>query len=214
MKMIRNHPDEILKSTNEIWLMMVQMMFVLSQHKELHRKRYCRRYLIVKMVTLVRELLKYIKLDQVFEGILTVKKQIRFRAVKDLISDVFQDKHAEVDLCVSAASVSKNELKDTQDEFFTTKGDGLQFLYDRCELCRMHISTTSRQLMNTLSTGKEKDWSLIMFDCSKESDYNHCFHERCLKRHIKEELRKNKKASLKELDVLAVYRCVVCYKQS
>ena len=69
--------------------------------------------------------------------------------------------------------------------------------------------------MNTLASGKgENDWSLIMFDCSKESDYNHCFHERCLKRHIKEELRKNKKASVKELGVLAAYRCVVCYKNS
>ena len=53
-----------------------------------------------------------------------------------------------------------------------------------------------------------------MFDCSKESNFNHAFHESCLKKYIKEELRKNKKASLRELDVLRVYRCVVCYKES
>lgn len=76
----------------------------------------------------------------------------------------------------------------------------------------MRISTTSLSLMNTFSNSQEKDWSLIMFDCSKESSYNHCFHERCLKRHIKEELRKNKKASLNELSVLRVYRCVICFK--
>ena len=37
------------------------------------------------MVTLVRELLKYIKLNKVIDGILSVKSQLRFRSVKDLI---------------------------------------------------------------------------------------------------------------------------------
>ena len=43
---------------------------------------------------------------------------------------------------------------------------------------------------------------LILFDCSRESDYNHAYHERCLKRVIKEELRKDKKGSLNDKRVL------------
>ena len=35
-----------------------------------------------------------------------------------------------------------------------------------------------------------------MFDCSKESWYNHAFHERCLRKAIREEMRKDKKANL------------------
>ena len=56
--MIKIHPEEILKVTDEIWLIIINMMFKLSQHKDLFRKRYCRRFLIVKTVTLVREMLR------------------------------------------------------------------------------------------------------------------------------------------------------------
>lgn len=30
LKMIKSHPDEVVKQTNEIWLMMIQMIFGLS----------------------------------------------------------------------------------------------------------------------------------------------------------------------------------------
>ncbi len=32
MKMIKSHPDEILKTKEEIWLLSIQMMFGLTQH--------------------------------------------------------------------------------------------------------------------------------------------------------------------------------------
>jgi hypothetical protein len=170
------------------------------------------------MVSLVREMLKYIKLKEIVNGILKVNKVIKFRSVKQLISDVFWDKRAMVDICKSATSISYNELKETQDEFFNTKADGLSFQYDKCKICEMQISKTSLRLMNSVSiyssNNRSKDHNLIMFDCSKENNFNHAFHESCLKKYIKEELKRNKKASLRELDVLRVYRCVICYKQS
>ena len=55
---------------------------------------------------------------------------------------------------------------------------------------------------------------LILFDCSRESDYNHAYHERCLKRVIKEDLRKDKKAALNDKRVIEESRCIICYKQS
>lgn len=70
MKMMQSHPDEVLRQNDEIWIMIIEMMFGLTQNKELHRKRYCRRYLIVKMVALVRHMLQFISLNDVMSGIL------------------------------------------------------------------------------------------------------------------------------------------------
>ena len=67
--------------------------------------------MIVKMVSLVKEMLKYVPLQDIMDGILGVSKNIKFRAVKGLISDVFWDKHAEVDLCANAANISETECK-------------------------------------------------------------------------------------------------------
>jgi len=135
MKMIKSHPDEILKTKDEIWLLVIQMMFRLTQNPELHRKRYCRRYLIVKMVSLVREMLKYVSLKDIVGGILKVHSVIKFRSVKQLIHDVFWDKRAEVDGCMAAQKIAFNELKELQGEYINKKGDGLCFKYTKCDLC-------------------------------------------------------------------------------
>lgn len=137
MKMIKGHPDEILRNKKDkIWLEIIKMMFSLTQNKELHRKRYCRRYMIVKTVTLVKEMIKYLPLQDIIDGILGVSKNIKFRAVKGLISDVFWDKHAEVDLCANAANISQSELKELQMSWIERKGDGLVFKYTRCDICQ------------------------------------------------------------------------------
>ena len=54
--------------------------------------------------------------------------------------------------------------------------------------------------------------SLIIFECP--GDFNHVFHHRCLDKAIKDELRKDKKAGVKEADVAKSRRCMECYKQS
>ena len=131
MKMIKSHPEEILRSNEEIWLLMIQMMFGLTQHPDLHRKRYCRRYLIVKIVSLVREMLKFVGLREIIDGILKVSRAIKFRAVKQLIANVFWDKRAEVDLCLAGAAISYHELKVGQQDFFEIKADGLSFKYTK-----------------------------------------------------------------------------------
>ena len=105
----------------------------------MHRKRYCRRYLIVKMVTLVREMLKYVKLNEIVNGILRQNKTIKFRAVKQLISDVFWDKHAEVDLCETAASISYKALAVEHSFNFGLKSDGIAFKYTKCDICSLNV---------------------------------------------------------------------------
>ena len=70
--------------------------------------------------------------------------------------------------------------------------------------------------MNTfhLGGGRGDQYDLIMFDCSRESAYNHAFHERCLKKSIREEMRKDKKANLQKQNIDKQIRCVICYKHS
>jgi hypothetical protein len=67
--MFLNHPDEILKSNEDIWMSVISMLFRLIQNPTLYRKRYCRRYLVVQMVTLVRQMLRHIQFKDVVEGI-------------------------------------------------------------------------------------------------------------------------------------------------
>jgi len=43
--------------------------------------------------------------------------------------------------------------------------------------------------------GYQEDAHLMIFDCSKESFFNHAFHERCLQKYIQDEVSKDKKAS-------------------
>jgi len=57
-------------------------------------------------------MLKTIRLKDVINGILKMTPKIKFRNVRKLVSDVFWDKRAEVDLCKSACTISSNELKD------------------------------------------------------------------------------------------------------
>jgi len=115
LKMISSHPDEILKTKEQVWLLIIRMMFGLATHPELHRKRYCRRYLNVKMVTLVREILKHMNMRDIIDGVLQFNSHIRFRAVKQLINDVFWDKRAEFDVHKTAVSVLYNNLREMQD---------------------------------------------------------------------------------------------------
>ena len=117
---------------------------------------------------------------------------------------------------MSAKAISFGELKQTQSDYFDVKADGLVYKYTRCDLCGLHVGDTSLRLMNNfgLFHSQLQEMNLIIFDCSKESFYNHCFHERCLKKALKEELRKDKKASQRRSDVMNMARCLVCYQQS
>ena len=68
--------------------------------------------MIVKTVKLVKEILKHVKLNAIIDGVLQVSQCIKYRAVKQLVSDIFWDKRAEVDLCRKSESICKQELKE------------------------------------------------------------------------------------------------------
>ena len=84
-------------------------------------------------------MLKYVKLNEIVNGILRQNKTIKFRAVKQLISDVFWDKHAEVDLCETAASISYKALAVEHSFNFGLKSDGIAFKYTKCDICSLNV---------------------------------------------------------------------------
>ena len=216
-KMFMSHPDEILRSGDEIWLAVITMLFKLTLHPTLHRKRYCRRYLVVMTVTLVRQILKHISFSQVVQGIQKKNQHVKFRAVKRIIHEVFWDKRAEVDLCSNAQSIAREELRGMVDYINLSRANGIGFTYPRCEVCSRDVVESSQrantQALNNVRYDPTSE-SLLIFDCLVESDYNHVFHARCLRNVIRDELRRDKKAGTNDNDILKQLRCIICYKKN
>ena len=218
-KLFMSHSEQVLKQNDDIWLNFIGLLFSLTQNEKLHKKRYCRRYLIVKMVSLVRIILKYISFEKVVDGFLSAKQNIRYRAVKQLISEVFWDKRAEVDLCKNASDISTAELKALTVKVHGSQGNGLLYRYTKCDICSASVALRFDNRMGgtgSLLPGHYRDEAtegIIVFDCIGQ-EYNHVFHERCINARIKDELSKDKKASLGTQEIQRALRCVMCYSQS
>ena len=96
-----------------------------------------------------------------------------------------------------------------------SRGTGVLFRQIVCNICRGNvlrppIPRHGEQLP------KDKLYSQnnkLIFECPHNS-YNHVFHESCLRHAIEEELRKDKKANLKDNDVKKSLRCIVCYRKN
>ena len=69
------------------------------------------------------------------------------------------------------------------------------------------------QRTSTVSGYDPKQDNLILFECPG-NNFNHVFHEGCMKHWIKDELKKDKKAATKESDIAKAMRCLMCYKKS
>jgi hypothetical protein len=56
----------------------------------------------------------------------------------------------------------------------------------------------------------------FVFDCHRQtmSGLNHVYHSDCLRNFIHDELKRDKKASVKEADIFSNLRCVACYPAS
>ena len=214
-KIFTNQPDEVMYSSTHTWQSILSFLFSLYHKPELKKKRYARRFITQKVVATAREMLKFITLHDLLEGTLKIHETLRFRGIKQLTSEVFWDKRAEVDLTTSATRITKEENKNLEGIMFQSRGVGLLFRYTRCDLCKRNVVQTSvmSSYTSTVSDYDPKHDNLVLFECPGHV-FNHVFHDRCLKREIKEELRKDKKAALKESDIEKKIRCMICYKQS
>ena len=215
--MFQKHPEETLKSGDDIWLCAISMLFKLTQNPELHRKRYCRRYLVVTTVSLTREILKFKRFNDVVIAIEKHNSHVKFRAVKRIISEVFWDKRTEIDLCRNGADIARNALRTMVDDSNLSRANGIGFTHERCQICHRSVIQSSQKAMNQQASNFKFDInleSMLVFDCKNRSDHNHVFHIRCLKKVIKDEISKDKKASTEDADVMKQLRCIICYQRS
>ena len=113
-----NQPNEVMKSTNQVWQTILTFLFSLYQKPELRKKRYARRFITQKIVSVVREMLKFITLSELLEGTLIIHKTLRFKGIKLLTSEVFWDKRAELDLTTDAKRISMEENKNLEEIMF------------------------------------------------------------------------------------------------
>ena len=160
-------------------------------------------------------MLQFLSLHELLEGTLSFQPKLKFRGIKQLTSEVFWDKRYEYDLTVSARRITEEENKNLEEVMANSRGTGVLFRQIVCNICRGNvlrppIPRHGEQLP------KDKLYSQnnkLIFECPHNS-YNHVFHESCLRHAIEEELRKDKKANLKDNDVKKSLRCIVCYRKN
>ena len=208
------HPDELFKGGEGTWQSILASLFKLAQNPVIHRKRYCRSYLIRKMVNFVKKTLPYVNFKQMIESVLRMQDKIKWRSVRELISSVYTDLSAETGMCESAGTLVQDECKEMEEDMFQIKGTGLVFRYLKCELCKRDVDKTSKESQFTayVSGYKKEDDILLLFECKRSPFYNHVYHNGCLKTFIQQELSRDKKAGLKESDILKAFRCPECYQ--
>lgn len=138
-KICTEHPDELFQSGENTWQLIVHSLFKLAQNEKMARKRYCRSYLIRKMVSFVKKTLPFVNFKQMIESVLKMQDKIKWRAVRELVSEVFADVKAEAVMCVSASGLVLAECKLMEENMFGDKGDGLTFRYLKCQLCKRDV---------------------------------------------------------------------------
>ena len=128
---------------------------------------------------------------------------------------MFWDKRHEVDLTTSATRITREENKNLEETMFHSRGVGLLFRQVVCNLCGRNVIKTSAMSTrtSTVSGYDPKQDNLILFECPG-NNFNHVFHEGCMKHWITDELKKDKKAATKESDIAKAMRCLMCYKKS
>jgi len=79
-------------------------LFDILTHASLRGKSYCRAHLKKKIVGCVRAILQWVPFEAIIKQVssITGTKNMRFKAVKELVNDVFSNKSQEYEMCVNA----------------------------------------------------------------------------------------------------------------
>lgn len=179
-------------------------MFKIGTTKEIIKKAYVRTFLRDKINAFVKIIMNHVPFEDICTAVLTFQPSLRYKAFSPLIREVFLDKVAELKMCTEAKEIVLEECHEMGKSNSTVKTQGLLWRHIKCGLCNRSIQKSQRV---------EIDFqSLLVFECTR-SAFNHAFHERCLTNFLKEELRKDKKAQIKDDSVRLSFRCPICYKQ-
>ncbi len=202
LKICDHHSVEVLKSNNT-WNLILQAMFGIGKHKKLQKKHYCKTYFKSKLAVFCKQLLKTLPFKVILPEIIKIVPDLRYKNVQSFIDEIFLDSRAEIDLCVSASKLVVQECWWDVEVHLAKLTTGVTFRYLICELCK--------QLVNTRNEDGPRQ--LVVFDCEKRHPlYNHCFHQKCVRNFIKNEIPKDKKAKAKDTEIIKTFRCPVCYQ--
>ena len=72
--------------------MILTFLFTICFHPSLAKKSYCKRHLKKKMVEFCRCILPYVPFSRIIYGASSRTNTLKFKAVKELVNDVFADK--------------------------------------------------------------------------------------------------------------------------
>ena len=168
------------------------------------------------MTHFVRELLSHVSFEHLVTVTLATQPKLRYKAMRELVTEVFLDKRAEAQMCSSANILVMEECKDMEQKQVKKKGGGLLFRYLKCELCKRYVDETSKASAYTsfLSDYDPSNDSLALFECdmNRADGFNHVFHQSCIRAFIRDELNKGKRAQLKDSDIESAMRCPECQK--
>ena len=134
---------------------------------------------------------------------------LRFKAIKEVVHDIFSDKSNEWTIGICAKTTQRRDLLQLTQAVNEVSAGGVEFSYDSlvCQVCK--DSTTPSSHLKVAQTNTQS----IIFYCRTigSSPVNHAFHLRCLKSFFKLELEKSKK-QVKDLQL--AFRCPECFPDS
>ena len=137
-------------------------------------------------------------------------KTLRFKAIKELVHDVFYDKSQEYDMCINAEVTQIRDLTYMNRQDRQIKSLGYAFAYGTltCGICFKYV--------NSSAIKTESQDEIKIFDCYETSQECHAFHNRCLKSKFKDEIlnEKSKKVDTKEQEISKIMRCPTCNTRS
>lgn len=199
---------------------MLTFLFSVLFHPGLRKKSYCKRHLKLKMVEFCRCILPYVPFKAIIYAASSLTKTLRFKAVKELVNDVFADKSQEFEMCENAKVTQCRDLNSLYETVQGINARGVAFGYEslRCGICEQLI-TCQNQFRSSLQGARKDSLSMEIFDCAQGENavqgvggsfVNHTFHGKCIRRFAQDEHDKSKKATVSELP----FRCPVCYPKN
>ena len=109
-KLCMKHPDEVLKRNDGIWQMILGALFELIQGETMRKKRFCKVFFKEKMVEFCKVLLAHVKLEKLLKAMLRDRPKARFKAIKDLIGDIFLLNKNEASFCEKVNGIILKDL--------------------------------------------------------------------------------------------------------
>jgi hypothetical protein len=81
----------------------------------------------IKIVTFCRSILEYISFSKLIQVATSNNKNLKYKAIKELVNEVFCDKTKEIEMCMTVESNAQSDLRFYQNITIRDKGTGAAF---------------------------------------------------------------------------------------